>query len=284
MFELFKYHTCPNCGKKHDILDEKCPHCGAINQDRSPRSGSFANQVTFGHIREFLLAIAQFIVMYGILNLIQVIMVSVILAREGSPEAAQAWINANIGVLNIGLNLTSELLCLTAFAFIMWRYIPKLINSFKNPKVLLGIPLGLAMMFISVQISNFSYMITGGASNMNSDALDGLMTQSTFIYFLFAVILAPLVEEISYRVGMFTFLKRIHPAVAYVGVAVIFGLIHMHSLTDPVEWAYFPGYAFGGLALSFIYDKFGFGGSLLAHMTNNGIAVLVSIVAMKAGI
>lgn len=273
MFELFKYHRCPVCGKKHDILDERCPHCKALNEDRPARAGSFSNQATFGHIREFLLGITQFVVTFGIIRIISLILVQIILAKTGSVEAAQSYIQANAGQISLGLNLASDALCLTAIAFIGWKYLPKLLNSFKDKKFLLGIPLGLAMFIISTQLSSFAYDLTGGAINGNSEALDEMMATSWGSMILFTVILAPIIEEIIYRVGIFTFLKRIHPAVAYIGVGLIFGMIHMHNFFDPVEWAYFPGYAFGGIALSFVYDKFGFAGSMMAHMTNNGIAV-----------
>ncbi len=278
MVNLFKSKVCPQCGKKFDSVKGSCPHCGSKNESRDKRSFSFDRIYTVGHIRELLLALGQLVFIKVLVYIFESVLVSILLAKLGDRESASAWIQANYGALNFWLSFGADLLILVYAIIILRRDFLPLWKSFKNPKVLLGIPLGIAMLIITTIYSSFASQIMPGESNGNSLGLLTILDYSPAGYFLFAVILAPIVEEIMYRVGLFTFLKRIHPVVAYIGVGLVFGMIHMQSFTDPVEWLHFPGYAFGGIALAAIYDWLGFGGSVIAHMTNNGISVMLTII------
>lgn len=278
MVNLFKSKICPQCGKKFDGVKGSCPHCGAKNESRDKRSFSFDRIYPVGHIRELFLALGQLVFIKILLYVFQTVLVSVLYSKLGDKDAVVAWIEANYGALNFWLSFGADLLILTYAILLLRRDFLPLWKSFKNPKVLLGIPLGIAMLIITSIYTSFASQILPGQSNGNSEGLMTILNYSPAGYFVFAVILAPVVEEIMYRVGLFTFLKRIHPTVAYIGVGLVFGMIHMQSFTDPVEWLYFPGYAFGGVALAAIYDWLGFGGSVLAHMTNNGISVGITIV------
>lgn len=283
MVNLFKSKVCPQCGKKFDPVSASCPHCGCENVERNNREISFDKISPVGHIQEFFLALLQLVFMRIAMLGVQSLIIYVLYSKLGDQASVAAWVGENGGALNFWLSFGSDLVILAVAIAIINRKFPIILKSFKNPKFVLGIPLGIAMLLITTFWSAFASQIMPGETNANAAGLMSILDYSPIGYALFAVILAPFVEEIMYRVGLFTFLKRIHPALAYVGVGIVFGMIHMHSLTDPVEWLYFPGYAFGGLALSFIYDKFGFGASFMAHLTNNGISVLLTLMSYFAG-
>ena len=60
--------------------------------------------------------------------------------------------------------------------------------------------------------------------------------------------------------------------------SVVFGLIHMKDFSSLNEWLNFPDYLFAGLILSFVYHRFGFEGSVAAHVLNNLIAVISALI------
>ena len=280
MTNFFKSKTCDQCGKKFDPVKESCPCCGAKNDSRDKRAISFDRITPVGHIREFFLAITQLVFIKILIYVVESVLIAVLYSKLGDKESVTNWVQNNYGALNFWLSFGGDMVALFIAIGIMRRDFIDIWKTFKNTKFLLGIPLGIAMLITTSLWSTLANQIMPGEINGNSSGLMSILEYSPVGYFLFAAILAPVVEEIMYRVGLFTFLKRIHPVVAYVGVGLVFGLIHMQSFTDPVEWLYFPGYAFGGIALSAIYDWLGFAGSVTAHITNNAISVGLTIYSL----
>ena len=146
-------------------------------------------------------------------------------------------------------------------------------KSFANLKILFGFVVGFAMIILSGIWSNIAIKL-GASTNINQGAVEETIKASPLLAVLVTGLIAPFVEELTYRVGAFTFLKRINTVLAYVVVGALFGLIHIKDYGSLNEWLSYPSYLIAGLCLCFAYDKFGFGGSFLAHAMNNLLAVL----------
>jgi membrane protease YdiL (CAAX protease family) len=100
---------------------------------------------------------------------------------------------------------------------------------------------------------------------------------------LFFGLIGPIVEEITYRVGLFGLAKRVNRVFAYIIVPIVFGFIHFdfESIgTDRFlnEIFNMPTYILGGLALAFLYDRFGFAASTTTHILNNLWATIASLI------
>lgn len=121
-----------------------------------------------------------------------------------------------------------------------------------------------------------------GLVNMNDHAMEELMrTYSKPAIFLFAVVAAPLIEELIFRAPITLFDERKTFRIMFYVFAVIFGLIHLSNfnisrnvlLLAPLLVA--PQTILGGY-LGFIRVKFGLIWSILLHASYNAFFVLAS--------
>ena len=115
------------------------------------------------------------------------------------------------------------------------------------------------------------------SDNINESSLQTMRQVYPVASFMIFGLIGPICEEFTYRVGLFSFFKRINKWVAYVVTVVIFAFIHFNFSTDPNvllnEVLNLPFYMFAAFAFSFTYDKFGLAGSLTAHVANNFISL-----------
>ena len=91
------------------------------------------------------------------------------------------------------------------------------------------------------------------------------------------VVLAPLVEELMFRGGVFGLLRRWNRRLAYGLCVLAFGLYHtwQYALTDPIFWLYMLQYLPAGFLLCRSYEKTEcIWTPILLHMLNNTISLL----------
>ena len=131
--------------------------------------------------------------------------------------------------------------------------------------------------------------------NANQTAINSLLGSYPLFCILVLGILGPVVEELTYRIGLFSFLMRTKRWIAYLVTIVIFALIHFDFMSivpavrgDPSdlikELINLPSYLFAGGVLCVLYDTVGFSASLVAHIGNNLYSIIVSILALKLGL
>ena len=119
------------------------------------------------------------------------------------------------------------------------------------------------------------------SDNANQTAIVSLESQYPFTCLFVFGLIGPICEELTYRVGLFSLLKRRNRVMAYFVSIVVFAFIHFNVSTNPTtlmnEIINLPSYMFAGFAFAFAYDKFGFAGSLTAHALNNIIGIVPAI-------
>ena len=183
------------------------------------------------------------------------------------------------------VNAAAYLGLLIAIVAIINFDIVKLFKSFKNWQSYLA---GLGCL---AAIFAFDYLwgtvlellpINTG-DNINESSLQRMQDVYPIASFIIFGLVGPICEEFTYRVGLFSFFKRINKWVAYVVTIVVFAFIHFNFSLNPTvllnEVLNLPFYMFAAFAFSFTYDKFGLAGSLSAHITNNIISLsLISII------
>ena len=127
--------------------------------------------------------------------------------------------------------------------------------------------------------------------NANQQSIEKAAAAYPIVSVLVFGIFAPVCEELTYRVGLFSLLRRKSSVLAYLVTMFVFALIHFDSsvLTNLIntnfsskalalfanEMLNLPYYLFAGFAFSFTYDKFGFAGSVSAHIINNVLSLTV---------
>ncbi len=166
-----------------------------------------------------------------------------------------------------------------------------LLNNFKIPKTWLnGIGNGFILIVVSTIVSMiFNLMATAilGSSSVNNNeaGINSIQSVYPFASIIIFGIIGPICEEITYRLGFFSLLKSANRVVAYVGVAILFGLIHFdYSTTGAAlanEFFNLPSYIVAGVLLSYFYDKYGLSNSILAHITNNLFAIIVGLITTR---
>lgn len=152
-----------------------------------------------------------------------------------------------------------------------------------------GVFYGFLIIITSVSYSSLVTLIMGPQdSNANQQAIESVIKAYPFLNFVWIVILGPIVEEYTYRVGLFGGLRKVNRILAYVVSGFIFGFIHFtipisaNGIVDSqkllIEFINIPGYVISGLLFAYIYEKEGFATSSLAHITNNLVSFIVTII------
>ena len=148
-----------------------------------------------------------------------------------------------------------------------------------------------AICLISIFAFNYVYGITINilkyykiinipvSENVNEASLQSMQDIYPITCLFIFGIIGPICEELTYRTGLFSLLKRRSRAMAYWVTIIVFALIHFNFSTNPTtllnELLNLPYYMFAAFAFSFTYEKFGFAGSLTAHIANNLISLFL---------
>jgi len=168
-----------------------------------------------------------------------------------------------------------------------------IVKQFKKFRTFLyGVGMGFIVIFVSIIYNNFIAMIMPDfGSNENQNAVESVIKLYPLLSLIWIPFLGPIVEELGYRLGLFNFLNKYNRLLAYVVSALIFGLIHFNlpSSGDVNYWAKvgvevlnLPGYIISGLLFNYIYEKENLGTSIVAHVTNNLVSYIATIIAMSA--
>lgn len=159
--------------------------------------------------------------------------------------------------------------------------IPLLLNKFKNTKAYGAAFCGIAAIFLFNFIYNAFLSAVGVeiSSNLNESTLESISKAYTIpALFMFGII-APIVEELTYRVGLFSLCSRKGKTFAYTVTIIVFTLIHIEFFTSNIliELLNIPFYCFAAATFCFLYDKYGFAASTTAHIMNNVVSILLSL-------
>ncbi len=266
---MFKKVNCNNCKQSYDETFNECPNCHSPNGQLDP---NFKNiqMLAFGKQLGLFLTGSFGFTILGVI-------ISVIFSFFNTSSMS-------ITLLNMILNgVAYGVLFIILFAIVNFDF-KKLFNSFKNWKPYVAaiccfvaiIAFGMLYSFI-LQVAGVS--ITG---NDNQQAIDVTSESYPVISLIIFGLIGPICEELTYRVGLFSFFKRINKYLAYAVTIIVFTLIHFNfdlsNLSN--ELLNLPYYIFAAISLTFVYDNFGFAGSTVAHILNNVISLIPASVIL----
>ena len=298
MNTFFHKKHCSDCGANYDSTRFNCPKCGKENEDLGGRD-IFQNDLQTGsplrNLFLFLMGLAGFQILGFLVSyFVQVDFVrNYMAANPGADTEAlsEAWVEhykANPGI-GLFINGVAYILVLACLLLILWSGIKELGKSFTKLKnVGYGALGGLGVLAASIVIGMIVHIIRPDTTaNENQSGLV-LMSKN---YMVFALIIfglvGPICEELTYRVGLYSFTKRWNRTAAYIITPIVFGLIHFNweSLTIGGntlvnELCNLPDYIVAGVLFSYYYEKGGFACSATAHVVNNLVALSIS--AMQA--
>ena len=164
-------------------------------------------------------------------------------------------------------------------------HIPRFSKDKKWPSILVGVGIGVGMIAMPIFYNIFvSFFRTTDISD-NEKGLRSFITIYPMLSVIFLGFIGPICEELTYRVGLFNIFKK-HKWLAYFVSILIFAFMHFGFTSEDIvnEFINLPVYIFSGAMLALAYDKFGFWGSLSAHITNNVYSVCMIILYAQLGL
>ena len=261
--------NCEKCTKNYDNHLDYCPYCKSLNLTRNRRR---FEGVTY---YEFYRQIIIFIIGAFFLSVVATIISSILSNFDLDVLRGTAIVNF----------VTYAIVFIALVLALLPEYRP-LLKSFKGYKPYVFALAGVGAIFAF----NYFYLLLVGlfypiSDNANESTINSIVPLYPFLSILILGIVGPLVEEMTYRLGLFSFFKRINTILAYALTMVIFALIHFdfNSFTSGTyinELINLPSYLAAAFVLTFLYDKFGFASSSVCHITNNCISVIVTILTV----
>ena len=124
-------------------------------------------------------------------------------------------------------------------------------------------------------LSNFA-ALDFSTGNPNNAAVVSMTTEGFGMVEAMAVFLAPILEELMFRAGLFGFLRRYNRTWAYVISILAFAFYHIwgYALSDPISWLYLLQYIPVTYLLCRCYERSNsIWGSILLHMLINFISL-----------
>ena len=124
-------------------------------------------------------------------------------------------------------------------------------------------------------------LIEPGSSSANQNALVSMLEVQPLPILLASIVIAPLLEELVFRVAIF---KGIYPysrIAAYLASGGIFGLVHILDgllAGDLSQLAYLLPYGLLGMVFCWLYEKKGtLAVPVLVHMSNNFVSMMLTL-------
>lgn len=217
--------------------------------------------------------LAIYIGLYALLFILQYVMVRLL----GMPTETVGEVLRINSISNLIFYGGGVILLISMF-YVYWK--EQIKAFFANLRQHIGIIVaGFGVMLFVSSLAGIILTLLGVTdTSENQEILNVFVTDGELFdqiaFLLFAVIGAPIVEEVVFRKGIFDFLKRfnIHPALMIIASALIFGYIHV--LGDDI--AQIVTYAFLGGVLGSVYyfAKENVLPSIIIHMVFNGMVAV----------
>ena len=200
-------------------------------------------------------------------------------------EAAGIIESLGLNAANAILTLTVYPLLLIALLLSLWEDFVPIVKTFKNwQNILYGIAFGAGLIGFSY-LYNYIIAVTGaGTSNENQQQVETAITLYPVACVFVLGIIGPICEELTYRLGLYGFIRKKNMWAAVIVSSLLFGLIHFNFGVQDKEQLInellnLPSYIISGAILGFAYEKGGLASSCTAHIMNNFIATLVLILS-----
>lgn len=217
----------------------------------------------------------------GLLGLELITIIIQIIVMVVSPSLVDENSDLYLTGLTI-INSVRYLVLAVGFVVLLFPRLPAIFSKFKNWRHdLIGLVGGIALVGVTF-LYNFiiSQFVDFGVNN-NEVAAESMITMFPVISIFILGMIGPICEEITYRYGLFGCLKKKNIILAYIVTTIVFAFIHFDFTGDLVtELLNIPTYLIAGFGLTFIYHKWGFNASIIAHVFNNMYVIVLTIIGL----
>ena len=258
---------CPNCDTYYDPTLNQCPTCHKDNELYAQRD--ICKNVVFLH------PLAQMGLFLGGFSYGGMVICGVIATFFCSGVASEILKNGLI-LLFAYLMMLAGLLTIP----VLTRR-EAFFKKFTRPiDYAYGAGFAVAAILAGLAIDAIVKACAGNISNGNQDTAVNLALNYPVLAGFIVILLGSICEEMTYRVGLYSFLKRINRILAFAITVIIFALIHFDfeaaNMTN--EFIALPSYLVCGFILTLAYEMRGPASSITAHVLYNLFAFIMIFV------
>lgn len=263
---LFKDTKCSNCGAYHDPTLRKCPECHKNNE--LFELNRLSKRVLFLHP---IAEAALFLIGFAYIGML----------------IGEVFFSIFVGALPSDNELFKKTLLLVLVYFTMFVGLcsvplftrrDEFFGKYKNGiDYLYGLAYAITIICVGTVISALVSFAYSPQDNVNQTMAVSIAKGYPLLAFFVLCFLGPVCEEFTYRVGLYSLLRRINKYLAFAVTTIIFALIHFEfGAEDMVNelWS-LPSYLVCGFLLTLAYEHRGPACSMTAHIIYNIFAYIV---------
>ena len=266
---LFRNKKCPNCETYYEPTLEKCPGCHKTNELYLNRE--ITNKIVFMHP---IAQIGMFLAGFALAGMLvgELIISNFVVLIPGDDVLKQTLL-----LLFTYLSMLGGLA-----AIVLTTRRKHFFSKYKRGlDYVYGIGYAITIVLVSMIIGAIITIFHTPADNNNQAAAVAVAKNYPIIAFFLLGFLGPICEELTYRVGLYSFFRRINKYLAFGVTIVVFALIHFDFGAEDIinELWSLPSYLISGFILTLAYDHRGPACSMTAHVLYNIFAFLMMLVA-----
>ncbi|MBP5575131.1 MAG: CPBP family intramembrane metalloprotease [Bacilli bacterium] len=262
---LLKRKKCPNCGAYYDPTLEKCPGCHKHNELYLNRE--INDKIAFMHP---VAQIGLFLGGFALTGMLLIELIISILFKDAIPDKDR--FNAVL------ISCTYILMTGGLFFIIFFTRRNHFFSKYRrNIDYIYGLAYAITLVFVSSLVGNITSLFYQVTDNVNQSTAVIFSKNYPLLAFFVIGILGPVCEELTYRVGLYSFLRRINKYLALAITVIVFAFIHFDfDAADMVNelWS-IPSYIAAGVVLTIAYEHRGPACSMVAHVLYNIFAFLM---------
>lgn len=264
---LIKWKKCPNCDTYHDPTLEKCPNCYKHNELYLNRE--ISNNVAFLHP---IAQIGMFLAGFSYVGMLLAELLAGIICKTFFADDL-AWKTSTISVTYLFMLIGLIMIVIsTRRDYFFKKYT-------RGLDYIYGLGYAITLVLVSSIIGNLVSIFYTPEVNANQSIAIEIANAYPILAFFVMGLLGPICEELTYRVGLYSFFRRINKWLALGVTAFIFALIHFSFDGNIVDelWS-FPSYLVSGVILTLAYEHRGPACSMTAHITYNIFAFILMLI------
>lgn len=265
---FFKEKRCPICNEYYDEMADFCPKCKDENLEHKKDKRGMLWIPYKDQILNFIIGFIGI----NIVSFVATLLFASIYKRDEV----------------LGMVLINTITYVILFIGILCynfgnKLFPVFAKYFKDKSAyIFGIASALFLICGSTIFSMIAQAAFPDQINGNQDTAVNMISAYPIISIIVLGIIGPIVEELTYRVGLFNFMYRTKRWIAYLVEPLVFAILHLNFTGNIlVELVNLPSYLFAGFTLTYIYEQKGPAASMTAHIINNMLSILSIIIALK---
>ena len=264
---LLKNKKCHNCETYYDPTLEKCPGCHKHNELYLNRE--LNDKIAYMHP---IAQIGLFLAGFSLVGMLIAELICALFIRQIADD----------GIKRVLLLLSTYLLMFAGLSAIVLTTRRKhFFKKYRNGlDYVYGIGYAITVILAASAVGALLSLFHTAADNNNQTAAIEIAKSYPLLAFFVIGFLGPICEELTYRVGLYSFFRRINKYLAFAITILVFALIHFDFMADDIInelWA-LPSYIISGFILTLAYEHRGPACSMTAHVVYNIIAFCLMLI------